>query len=214
MTSYELGQKMSQVLDRIPKPIRYIGGLVITICYKLVALFDYLIRALDSLLRAMSRSKPVFYTVVIVLALVVTGAVNHSRLKAEQEIAERKAEADREADRARQEAEQARYNALTPAERQREAAERERDAKRLELIRAQAAKEYEFTKEREARGILLTMQIKAAAFDPNALMIRDPVYYSNGVCVTANGKNKFGGYVGWKEYCYIVNKKGVWTLQE
>ena len=92
--------------------------------------------------------------------------------------------------------EQARLDAMTPAERDRE------------------AKQKAFEAERTVRGYLLTQQIKAAAFDPDALKIKSPEYFKNGVCVSANGKNRFGAYVGWKEYCYLVNDKGVWTLQE
>jgi hypothetical protein len=92
--------------------------------------------------------------------------------------------------------EKARLDAMTPEERDRE------------------VKQKAFESERTIRGYLLTQQIKAAAFDPDALKIKSPEYFKNGVCVSANGKNRFGAYVGWKEYCYLVNDKGVWTLQE
>ena len=92
--------------------------------------------------------------------------------------------------------EKARLDAMTPEERDRE------------------VKQKAFEAERTVRGYLLTQQIKAAAFDPDALKIKSPEYFKNGVCVSANGKNRFGAYVGWKEYCYLVNDKGEWTLQE
>jgi len=68
----------------------------------------------------------------------------------------------------------------------------------------------EFESARTARGYLLTKLIKASAFDPDALKINRPVYYKDGVCVSANGKNRFGAYVGFQEYCYLVDAKGEW----
>jgi hypothetical protein len=72
-------------------------------------------------------------------------------------------------------------------------------------------KQKAFESERTVRGYILTKAIKESAFDSDALKIERPKYYSNGVCVRANGKNRFGAYVGWQEYCYLVNDKGVWT---
>ena len=71
-------------------------------------------------------------------------------------------------------------------------------------------KEKEFDAARTARGYVLTQLIKASAFDPDALKINRPEYYSDGVCVSANGKNRFGAYVGFQKYCYIVDAKGEW----
>ncbi len=74
-------------------------------------------------------------------------------------------------------------------------------------------KQKDFEAARSTYGYLLTQLIKKSAYDPDALKIKSPDYYKNGVCVQANGKNRFGGYVGWQEYCYLVNAKGVWTYQ-
>jgi hypothetical protein len=71
-------------------------------------------------------------------------------------------------------------------------------------------KQKEFDAARTARGYVLTQMIRASAFDPDALKINRPEYYSNGVCVSANGKNRFGAYVGFQKYCYIVDAKGEW----
>ncbi len=70
-------------------------------------------------------------------------------------------------------------------------------------------KQKDFDAERTARGYVLEAAIRKSAFDPDALKIKGPQYYKNGVCVQANGKNRFGGYVGWQEYCYII-ENGVW----
>jgi hypothetical protein len=70
-----------------------------------------------------------------------------------------------------------------------------------------------FESSRALYGYLLTQQIKKSAFDEDALKIKSPQYYSNGVCVEANGKNRFGAYVGWKEYCYLV-ENNTWKLVE
>ena len=85
---------------------------------------------------------------------------------------------------------------------------------RIDAMTPEERKQEEFNKERTVRGFLLTEQIKASAFDPGALQLKSPKYFKNGVCVEANGKNRFGAYVGWKEYCYLVDDKGVWTLHE
>lgn len=71
-------------------------------------------------------------------------------------------------------------------------------------------KQKEFDAERTARGYILKQLIKQSAYDPDALKIKSPKYYKNGVCVEANGKNRFGGYVGFQEYCYLIDDKGVW----
>jgi hypothetical protein len=60
-----------------------------------------------------------------------------------------------------------------------------------------------FEAERTARGWYLTTLIRKSAFDEDALKTKSPKYYKNGVCVEANGKNRFGAYVGWQEYCYL-----------
>lgn len=75
-------------------------------------------------------------------------------------------------------------------------------------------KQKDFASTRAAYGYLLTAAIKKSAFDPDALKIESPQYYKNGVCVSANGKNRFGAYTGFKEYCYLVDNKGQWKLHE
>lgn len=92
--------------------------------------------------------------------------------------------------------EKARLDAMSPEERERE------------------VKQKAFESQRTLYGAILTKQIKESAFDPDALKIKSPEYYKDGVCVSANGKNRFGAYVGWKEYCYIVDAKGNWTLSQ
>jgi len=89
-------------------------------------------------------------------------------------------------------AEQARRDALSPAERK-----KEDDQKAFET-------------ERTARGLILYSLVKKSAFDPDALKIKSPEYYKNGVCVSANGKNRFGAYVGWQDYCYTYSN-GKWS---
>jgi ABC-type xylose transport system permease subunit len=88
--------------------------------------------------------------------------------------------------------EKARLDALTPEQ---------RDAE---------LKQKAFESERTLRGYILTKSVKESAFDPDALKIKSPEYYKDGVCVSANGKNRFGAYVGWTQYCYIY-KNGVWS---
>jgi hypothetical protein len=68
----------------------------------------------------------------------------------------------------------------------------------------------DFDAERTARAYILQASIKQSAFDPDALKIKRPEYYKDGVCVSANGKNRFGAYVGWTQYCYTY-KNGVWS---
>ena len=60
------------------------------------------------------------------------------------------------------------------------------------------------------RGQLLEEAIRKTALDEDSLKFKDPVRYKNGVCLQVNGKNRFGGYVGWQEHCMLINKKGVW----
>ena len=72
-------------------------------------------------------------------------------------------------------------------------------------------KQKAFEASRTTYGYLLTQLIKKSAFDEDALKIKSPEYFKNGVCVKANGKNRFGAYVGWQEHCYLVNDKDVWT---
>ena len=88
--------------------------------------------------------------------------------------------------------EKARLDAMTPAEREAE------------------IKQKDFEAARTVYGILLVKTIKESAYDPDALKIDGPKYYKNGVCVKANGKNRFGGYVGWQEHCFL-NDTGKWV---
>ena len=75
-------------------------------------------------------------------------------------------------------------------------------------------KQKKFSEERVNREYLLKGMIRKSAFDPDAMKFGETKYFSNGVCVYANGKNRFGAYVGFKEYCYLINKKGEWYIQE
>jgi hypothetical protein len=68
----------------------------------------------------------------------------------------------------------------------------------------------EFDSARTTYGYLLTQMIKKSAYDEDALKLKRPEYFKNGVCVQANGKNRFGAYVGWQEHCYLVDAKGQW----
>jgi hypothetical protein len=59
----------------------------------------------------------------------------------------------------------------------------------------------------------LKQAIKQTAKDPDSLQFRNERLFSNGSCIEANGKNSFGGYVGYKEYCYLTIKgKNVFTV--
>ena len=85
----------------------------------------------------------------------------------------------------------------------------EKAAKEAAMTPAERAQKA-FEDERAYRGFVLTTAIKTSAFDEDALKIKSPVYYKNGVCVSANGKNRFGAYVGWQEHCYLI-KNGKWS---
>lgn len=123
-----------------------------------------------------------FLAVVAVVGLVVAGCSESESDKQKKAQAAEKAVA----------AEKARLDAMTPAE------------KEAEL------KQKAFVAMRTLYGNMLTNQIKASAFDPDALKIKSPEYYKNGVCVQANGKNRFGAYVGFQEYCYLY-ENDKWT---
>lgn len=82
--------------------------------------------------------------------------------------------------------EKARLEAMTPEERD---AESKRKA---------------FESTRSLYGHILVKTLKETAFDSDALKIDGPTNYKNGVCVKANGKNRFGAYVGWQEHCYLL----------
>ena len=82
-------------------------------------------------------------------------------------------------------------------------------AKEAAMTPAERAQQ-KFENERAVFGHLLRKQIKESAFDPDALKLDGPKNYKDGVCVKANGKNRFGAYVGWQEHCYIY-KDGKWS---
>ena len=127
-----------------------------------------------------------FLAVAAVVGLVVVGCSESDadkQKKAEKEAAVLQAKAD---------AEQARLNAMSPAE---------RDAE---------VKQKTFLAMRTLYGSILTTEIKKSAFDPGALQMKSPEYYKNGVCVQANGKNRFGAYVGFQEHCYLY-ENDKWT---
>ena len=86
-------------------------------------------------------------------------------------------------------AEKARLDAMTPEERDKE------------------LKQKAFESTRSLYAYMLPQMIKKASFDPDAVKIERPKYYSNGVCVSANGKNRFGAYVGYQDYCYIYKNE-------
>ena len=52
----------------------------------------------------------------------------------------------------------------------------------------------------------LEKSIELVAKDPDAIKFRNQKQFSNGACVEANLKNGFGGYTGYKEYCYLTIK--------
>jgi hypothetical protein len=52
----------------------------------------------------------------------------------------------------------------------------------------------------------LQKSIELVAKDPDAVKFRNQKQFSNGACVEANLKNGFGGYTGYKEYCYLTIK--------
>lgn len=80
--------------------------------------------------------------------------------------------------------------------------------------KADEEKKKKFDEERTYRAYLLKELVKKSAFDADALKFGETKYYKNGVCIYANGKNRFGAYVGFKEYCYLINAKGEWYIQE
>ena len=77
-------------------------------------------------------------------------------------------------------------------------------------LTAEEKKQKAFEDTRSTYGYVLTALIKKSAFDPDALKINRPEYFKNGVCVSANGKNRFGAYVGFQDYCYLVDDTGNW----
>jgi hypothetical protein len=90
---------------------------------------------------------------------------------------------------------------------ERKALEEKAKVARIAAMTPEERKQYEFENTRAKFGFILMKQLSDSAFDPDALKLDGPTYYSNGVCVNANGKNRFGGYVGWQKHCYIYNKK-------
>jgi hypothetical protein len=62
--------------------------------------------------------------------------------------------------------------------------------------------------QKDAR-VELRVLVTSFARDPKSLEFdyNSWKYYSNGVCVRANGKNAFGGYTGFKEYCLLKDAK-------
>jgi uncharacterized membrane-anchored protein YhcB (DUF1043 family) len=60
---------------------------------------------------------------------------------------------------------------------------------------------------------MLETRIRATARNPKTLEFGKQKTYENGVCVDVNGQNAFGGYTGFKEYCYLMeNGKPVFTI--
>jgi len=78
---------------------------------------------------------------------------------------------------------------------------------------AEKEKQDKFIADRHQHLLMLMVAIENSAFDPDALKMGDPKYYNNGVCIPANGKNRFGAYVGFKDYCYLIDKKGKWYMR-
>ena len=62
--------------------------------------------------------------------------------------------------------------------------------------------------------VVLEALIRQVAKDPDSIQFRNRKWYSNSVCVDANAKNSFGGYVGFKTYCLTnddrISIDGVW----
>jgi hypothetical protein len=128
---------------------------------------------------------------VSVIAAAIALGISYNTAESDREkLAQKEAELSAKAEA--ENAEKIRRAALTPSQR---AAE---DRKRM------------IEKDRVVYGQLLTRSIKENAFDPKALQLRSPRYYNNGVCVEANGKNRFGAYVGWQKHCYLIDNKGKW----
>ena len=63
-------------------------------------------------------------------------------------------------------------------------------------------------------GRKLKKLITESANDPDSLVFKEPTYNRTGVCIKVNGKNLFGAYVGFKEYCYTATASGEWEIQQ
>jgi hypothetical protein len=60
---------------------------------------------------------------------------------------------------------------------------------------------------------MLETRIRATARNPKTLEFRNQKTYTDGVCVDVNGQNAFGGYTGFKTYCYLMqNGKPIFTI--
>jgi hypothetical protein len=56
-------------------------------------------------------------------------------------------------------------------------------------------------------AMLMTM-IETTARDPSSIKFGKETRFKNAVCIQANGKNGFGGYTGFKEYCSVTQENG------
>lgn len=108
--------------------------------------------------------------------------------------------------------------AMSPEERTKfihdvEVKKKEAERVRLEEQKKKDEKE-KFEKTRYTYELLLKSSIRTSAYDPDSLIFGNTDYYSNGVCIHVNGKNRFGGYVGFKEYCAMMDKNGKWKIRQ
>ncbi len=56
--------------------------------------------------------------------------------------------------------------------------------------------------------VMLMTMIETTARDPSSIQFGKETRFKNAVCIQANGKNGFGGYTGFKEYCSVTQENG------
>lgn len=56
-------------------------------------------------------------------------------------------------------------------------------------------------------AMLMTL-IETTARDRSSIQFGKETRFKNAVCIQANGKNGFGGYTGFKEYCSVTQENG------
>ena len=141
-----------------------------------------------------ANKHPIFTAIVIfIIGFVVVDKIEQSEKRSTQVKIEKE--------------KQAKLDAMT-------AEERAKFLLNEQISKAEKEKQRKFSEERTTREYLLKSMVRKSAFDPDAMKFGETKYFSNGVCIYANGKNRFGAYVGFKEYCYLINKKGEWYIQE
>jgi hypothetical protein len=60
----------------------------------------------------------------------------------------------------------------------------------------------------DAQVLILWNMIEATARDKSSLQFGKETRYKDSVCLEVNGKNAFGGYTGFKDYCLVTQQDG------